>query len=86
MKIIKKDGRIQEFDKSKISTSISNAASGYSMTESDLKMVVEDIIKLLNKIRKDETPTSSYEIIGVITDVLVQDGFTQVLKEYIVHE
>lgn len=86
MKIIKKDGRIQEFDKSKIATSISNAASGYSLTESDLKMVVEDIIKLLNKIRKDETPTSSYEIIGVITEVLVQDGFKLVLKEYISHE
>lgn len=86
MKIIKKDGRIQEFDKNKITTSISNAASGYSLTEADLKMVVEDIIKLLNKIRKDETPTSSYEIIGVITDVLVQDGFKLVLKEYIAHE
>ena len=36
----------------------------------------------VKKIRKDDN-TSSYEVIGVITDVLVKDGFDILLKSFI---
>lgn len=89
MKIIKKDGRIQEFDENKIFTSIDNASRDLkeiTLNESDIKIIVDDIINTLNQTRKDGTPTSSYEIIGVVSDVLYKDGFSAVLKAYIMHD
>ena len=34
-------------------------------------------------LRKDGSPTSSYEVIGVISEILVKDGFTNVLREFL---
>lgn len=89
MKIIKKDGRIQEFDEKKIFTSIDNASRDLkevTLNESDIRIIVDDIVSALNKTRKDGTPTSSYEIIGVVSDVLYKDGFGAILKAYIMHD
>lgn len=86
MNIIKKDGLVQEFNEKKIYTSILNAATDIGeseINESDLKILVSDILKKINEIRKDGTPTSSYEVKGVIISILLKDGFTQVFKSYI---
>lgn len=86
MKVIKKDGRIQEFNKDKIYISIYNASRNSSsgiLNESDAKIVIEDIDKKLKSIRKDDELTSIYEIIGVIVSVLKKDGFTELLKTYL---
>ena len=86
MKVIKKDGRIQEFNKEKIYTSIYNASKNSSsgiLNESDAKIIIEDIDKKLKSIRKDDELTSIYEIIGVIVSVLKKDGFTELLKTYL---
>ncbi|MCI5727810.1 MAG: ATP cone domain-containing protein [Clostridium sp.] len=85
MKIIKKDGRIQDFDERKIQTSINNASKDLdemALNESDIKVIASDVVNTLKKIRKDDN-TSSYEVIGVITDVLVKDGFDILLKSFI---
>lgn len=89
MKIIKKDGRVQDFDVRKISTSINNAAndvSEMSLNESDIKLITDDCINRIKKMRKEDGVTSSYEIIGVIAEVLEEDGFNLVLKSYINHD
>ena len=86
MKIIKKDGRIQEFNKDKIYTSLissANSLDNVGLNESDIKVLVEDITKAIKELRKDETLTSSYEIIGIVSSVLVRDGFKEVLKAYL---
>lgn len=86
MKIIKKDGRIQEFNKDKIYTSLissANSLDNVRLNESDIKVLVEDITKAIKDLRKDETLTSSYEIIGIVSSVLVRDGFKDVLKAYL---
>lgn len=86
MKIIKKDGRIQEFNKDKIYTSLissANSLDNVQLNESDIKVLVEDITKAIKELRKDETLTSSYEIIGIVSSVLVRDGFKEVLKAYL---
>ena len=86
MKVIKKDGRIQEFNKDKIYISIYNASRNSSsgiLNESDAKIVIEDIDKKLKSIRKDDELTSIYEIIGVIVSILKEDGFTELLKTYL---
>ena len=85
MKIIKKDGRIEEFNIKKVKTSIENAArdSESMLNESDLKIITSDIENTLLKIRKDTLITSSYEVIGVIFEILKRDGFSSVLKSYV---
>ncbi|MBD7913577.1 hypothetical protein H9660_00300 [Clostridium sp. Sa3CUN1] len=85
MKIIKKDGRIEIFDRNKIKTSIENAASDSEsmLNESDLNIIISDITKMLEKTRKDSLITSSYEVIGVIFNILKANGFSKLLKSYI---
>lgn len=85
MKIIKKDGRIEEFNINKIKTSIENAAkdSGSFLNSSDLRILAADIEKIIKSIRKDSLITSSYEVTGVIFSTLRNDGFNKILKEYI---
>lgn len=85
MMIIKKDGRLQEFDERKIYTSIANASrdiQGMSFNESDIRIIVQDVTKKLNKIRKDNSPSSTYEIRGVLTETLVTNGFGAILKSF----
>lgn len=85
MEIVKKDGRLEEFDVRKIKTSIENAASDCDtvLNESDLKILVSDVENTLITIRKDSFVTSSYEVIGVVFDVLKRDGFNKVIKAYV---
>lgn len=85
MQIIKKDGRLEEFNSRKIKTSIENSANevGIILNESDLIILVKDIESKLLKIREKELITSSYEVIGVVFSVLKRDGFKTVLKSYI---
>lgn len=85
MKIIKKDGRVEEFNIKKVKTSIENAArdSENMLNESDLKIIISDVENTLLKLRKDTLITSSYEVIGVIFEILKRDGFNNVLKSYV---
>ena len=88
MRIIKKDGRLEEFNIKKVKTSIENAASDTEtlLNESDLRILVSDVEKMLFNIRKDSLITSSYEVVGVIFNVLKRDGFSKILKAYVEFE
>ncbi|KEJ01260.1 hypothetical protein N494_09860 [Clostridium botulinum A2B7 92] len=86
MEIIKKSGKLEAFDESKLKTSIANSArdaEGVHLTESDLNSIVKDIKNIVKNIRKDNEKTSSYELIGIINDVLKRNKFHEVLKAYI---
>lgn len=86
MMIIKKDGRLQDFDENKIKTSIGNAAKSISqapLNEADIKIISADVVNTIKSIRKNNDNTSSYEIIGVIVDTLKKDGFREVIKEFL---
>ena len=56
MKVIKKDGRIQSFDISKVRSSILGASidSNTIINESDLKIVSNRVVKVLNSIREEK--------------------------------
>ena len=88
MKIIKKDGRLEDFNLDKIKTSIENAGrdSETILNESDIKILLEDIEKVLSLIKVNRDTTSSYEVIGIILDILRKDGFNNVLKSYVQFE
>ncbi|NFA59725.1 hypothetical protein K8O96_01075 [Clostridium sporogenes] len=86
MEIIKKGGNLEDFDESKLRTSIANSARDIKdvhLTESDLNAIVKDITSAVKRVRKDNEKTSSYELIGIISDVLKKNKFQEVLKVFI---
>lgn len=85
MKIIKKDGRIEDFSVKKLSTSIENAARDDKIyfNESDLKLLIGYIENLIKNIRKDNSDTSSYEVRGLVIEALKVNGFKEVLDKYL---
>ncbi|MDU2490346.1 MAG: ATP cone domain-containing protein [Clostridium celatum] len=85
MKVVKKDGRLQELDQSKIEVSILNATRDEKalLNESDVKIITEDVIKCIKEFRGEEDNTSSYEITGVVISILDRDGFDDVISSYI---
>ncbi|MBM6838437.1 hypothetical protein H9X78_07355 [Clostridium saudiense] len=85
MQVIKKDGRLQELEANKIKVSILNATSETKalLNESDVNVLVKDIIKAIENLRSEYGNTSSYEITGVVVDMLKRDGFEDVVSSYI---
>ena len=85
MKVIKKDGRLQELDQSKIEVSILNATRGQKalLNESDAKIIAEDVVSCIKEFRGEENNTSSYEITGVVISILDRDGFDDVICSYV---
>lgn len=82
MNIIKKTGAIEKFDIDKIRTSIENSAYDvdFSLNNSDVKMLLNEILKTLKNIRSNKT--SSYEIRGIIHYVLYSNDFKEVASSY----
>ena len=82
MKVIKKDGRIQSFDISKVRSSILGASidSNTIINESDLKIVSNRVV---NSIREENGITSTYEIFAVIIDSLNKYRFKDIASAYL---
>lgn len=85
MQVIKKDGRVQELEANKIKVSILNATNETKalLNESDINVIVKDIIKVIENLRSQYGNTSSYEITGIVVEVLKRDGFEEVVSSYI---
>ena len=85
MQVIKKNGHVQELNIVKIERSIKNAATdiSYNLNESDINILVKDVVNKIKFIRKDGSNTSSYEIQAIINEKLVQDGFNQIADSFI---
>ncbi len=84
MQIIKKDGRLENFNINKLSTSLSNAAKDLDiiLNESDIHVISKDVEKVIGDLRGEEGVTSSYEVIGVVIGTLNNERFTDVVKAY----
>jgi len=82
MKIIKKSGKVEEFDGSKIKRSVLNASSEINepLTDSDLKIIEREVLNVLKTINREET--SSYEIFAIVLNVLKKLEFNDVGREY----
>lgn len=83
MRIIKNDGRVEEFNTSKIKHSVSNASTEINepLTDSDLKIIEKEVLDILKVLNREET--SSYEIFAIVIKVLSKLGFERVCKEYL---
>lgn len=85
MTVIKRDGRIQEFDVIKIRSSILGASidSNTIINESDLKVLSKRVLKVLKAIRGEDGITSTYEIFAIIIETLKNDSFNDIAMSYL---
>ena len=85
MKIIKKDGRIQDLEVEKIKNSIWGASkdSNTIINESDLKILTNRVIKIVTEIRGRDGITSSYEVQAISIESLYKDGFKRIANAYL---
>ena len=82
MKVIKRDGRFQSFDLSKIETSIYRASDDANepLNESDIHNLARSIEKEIQNLQKDTV--HSYLIQGLVLGEIEKSGFHQVGKYY----
>lgn len=84
-KIIKRDGREVKFEKEKIYNAISKAVEATENSEDVLVgAIVDETLKIVNEKYKDEIPTVE-NIQDVIENVLIDKGYNNVAKNYIVY-
>lgn len=83
--VIKKSGRLQEYDPDKILKSIRNAArdSEVILNTSDMKILSDSILNRMQSIERNVYPTS--EIKEYVIDALKKDGYTKVLEAYLAY-
>ncbi|MDD3744593.1 MAG: ATP cone domain-containing protein, partial [Lentimicrobiaceae bacterium] len=75
MTVIKKDGRIQDFDIEKMRLSIAYASDDAKapMTDSDINLVVKEVMASVESL---ETQLNTATIRKLIIDSLIKYGFT----------
>lgn len=85
IKVIKKDGRIEDFNDSKVMRSITNSADRVKIqfNKSDLDTICMDVEKKIKEIRKDGSPTSTYEVRSLVVELLIDIGFSKVANSYV---
>lgn len=84
MMVLKKNGKIEEFNIAKVRTGIINSADdiNFLLTEGDINMLLNQINKKLSEIRKNGQNTTSYEIRGVMYHILMDNNFEELTKSY----
>lgn len=82
MKVIKKDGRLQDFDIKKIILSIERASDDVkeSMNESDGENIAHLIVRKLDKLAVDEIESTKLK--KIILDSLYELGFKDIAEGY----
>lgn len=82
MKVIKKDGRIQDFDINKILITLEKVSDEIEepFTESDIKNLSEDIMDSLKAISEDTIEVNSIQ--DVVVKQLENLGFTKAAVHY----
>lgn len=84
MKVLKKDGRLQDFQIDKLATSITNCASDINLilSDKDSRLLSQDVLNKIKKLRGEEGLTSSYEIRAIMTEMMINSGFNALCNHY----
>lgn len=82
MKVIKKDGRIQDFDIQKIRVSVENASdeANAPMSSSDIGNIIEDIQQIIDSSELQRIHVS--DIQTMVVNTLKKLGFSVVARYY----
>lgn len=84
MEVIKRTGRVQPFHRDKIEVSIRNAGMdlGEHLSDHDINLIANDVVKSLSTMRGEDGKTSIYEI-RLLTALAIKDfGYEKVAKHY----
>lgn len=83
MTVIKKDGRIQNFDVEKIRLSVANTSDDAKapMSSSDLDLVIKDVLASIELVETKQHITTAM-LRNFIIDSLIKFGFSKVAKHY----
>lgn len=84
-KIIKRNGKVEDFKPEKIQISIENAALelGFKLTNSDLNIISKSVEEHINILHKGEDEkTNVYEVRSLIQFSLNNMGFPQIATKY----
>lgn len=84
MEVIKKSGRVQTFSRDKIETSVRNAGLDIKehLSEADIRLITDDVVKTLHTMRGDDGKTSVYEIRILAALAIKQFGYEKIAKHY----
>lgn len=84
LRVVKRDGRIIEFKKANIITSVANSArdSQIQLTEKELELIAKSVEKTIKEVRGEDGVTSTYEIRGVVVRALKEMGYKNVAKDF----
>jgi transcriptional regulator NrdR family protein len=84
LKVVKRDGRIIDFDLERIKVSVANSArdSDIQVTEKELDLIAQAVEKTIQKVRGKQGITSTYEIRGVVVRVLKEMGYRNIAKDF----
>ena len=85
MRVVKRNGKFEDFQIQKLERSIKNSASDINIVfnNSDIKLLCNEIMKELSVACKDNDLTSSDEIVGVTLSVLKNNNFGKVINSYL---
>lgn len=80
--VLKKLGNVESFDKEKIynSIAVTSDEAKAGMTSSDVKFVVDQVLKMMKSIKRNVYPTK--EIRSYVQKALEDNGFIKVLNQY----
>ncbi len=84
IRVLKRDGRIIDFDKMNVMTSVANSArdSEIQLTEKELELIAKTVEKTIKDVRGENGVTSTYEIRGVLVRALKEMGYKNVAKDF----
>jgi|LSQX01.3.fsa_nt_gb transcriptional regulator NrdR family protein len=84
LRVVKRDGRIIDFKKSNVMTSVANSArdSNIQLTEKELELIAKSVEKTIKEVRGEDGVTSTYEIRGVVVRALKEMGYKNVAKDF----
>jgi transcriptional regulator NrdR family protein len=84
LKVVKRDGRIIDFEKMNVKTSVANSArdSEIKLTEKELELIAKAVEKTIAEVRGEDGVTSTYEIRGVVVRALKEMGYKNVAKDF----
>ncbi len=84
LKVIKRDGRVIDFNEENIKTSIANSASdsGIQITKKELELIAHAVQKTIIKMRGVDGVTSTFEIRNVIVRELNEFGYKAIAADF----
>ncbi|WP_459128802.1 ATP cone domain-containing protein [Guggenheimella bovis] len=84
MKLLKKDGRIQDYDVKKLETSLLLTADDiqFPLSQKEAELLGKKVTEILTSLRGEDGLTSSFEVRGVTVEVLLENKYKDLSRHF----